>query len=76
MRESWAAYGWGNHIPEVATAVAKAFYAGRSRKGGNCRTDGTTYFLYDNAIARRIDDKDLPFFVAQRFGSMYLTNPR
>lgn len=75
MRESWAAYGWGNHVPEIAKTVAKAFYAGRSRKGGNCRTDGTTYFLYDNAIARRIDNKDLPFFVAQRLEGKVVRRP-
>lgn len=42
-----------------AQAVAKAFYEGRKLKRGNCRTDGSTYWLFDHAIARRIPDDQL-----------------
>ena len=47
--------GWGNHTPQTAKDVAAAFYAGRPCKRGNCETDGETYWLFDNAIARRTD---------------------
>lgn len=41
-------------VPDTARTVAKAFYAGRRCKRGNCSTDGETYYLYGNPIARRI----------------------
>lgn len=40
--------------PQTARQVAEAFYAGRKRTRGNCSTDGETYWLYGNPIARRI----------------------
>ena len=57
-------FGWGNHVPETAHAVAAAFYAGKKCKRGNCHTDGSIYWLHDNAIARRIKDEDIPTAVA------------
>lgn len=48
-------YGWGNHTPETARTVAKAFYEGRACRRGNCETDGEVYRLNGNAIARRVD---------------------
>lgn len=47
--------GWGDHVPETARIVAKAFYEGRTCRRGNCETDGETYWLEDHAIAYRID---------------------
>lgn len=47
--------GWGNRVPQTAKDVAAAFYAGRPCKRGNCETDGETYWLFGNAIARRTD---------------------
>ena len=57
-------FGRGNRAPDTARAVAKAFYAGKKCKRGNCETDGNTYWLYGNAIARRIKDEDIPAAVA------------
>lgn len=47
--------GWGNHTPQTAKDVATAFYAGRVCRRSGCETDGETYWLFDNAIARRTD---------------------
>lgn len=52
-------FGWGNHAPQTAKDVAKAFYAGKACKRGNCQTDGETYWLYGNAIAKRIREEDI-----------------
>ena len=53
--------GWGQRSGSGpgAQAVAAAFYAGKTLKRGNCQTDGTTYKLFGNTIARRIDDRDI-----------------
>lgn len=48
--------GWGNRTPQTARDVAEAFYAGKARKRGNCRTDGSTYWLEGNEIAHRVPD--------------------
>ena len=48
-------WGGGDRAPETARIVAKAFYAGKPRKRGNCHTDGERYILVDSVIARRID---------------------
>lgn len=56
--------GWGNHAPETARTVAKAFYEGRACKRGNCSTDGKTYWLEHTPIAKRIKPEDIPTFVA------------
>jgi hypothetical protein len=56
-------YGWGNGhgAPEIAKRVARAFYKGRKAgKEGYCHTDGTTYWLFGNAIARRVPDAEIP----------------
>jgi len=53
-------FGWSNHTPQTAKTVAKAFYAGRTCRRGNCRTDGSYYWLVNTIIARRIDDEDIP----------------
>lgn len=45
--------GWGNHVPDTARTVAKAFYEGRRCRRGNCRTDGFAYYLEETAIAVR-----------------------
>ena len=45
--------GWGNHAPETARTVAKAFHEGRACKRGNCRTDGMHYWLENTCIASR-----------------------
>lgn len=55
--------GWGDHVPETARIVAKAFWAGKPCKRGNCETDGETYFLEGTAIAKR---KDLPMRAAYK----------
>lgn len=56
--ESWAGCSWGTSPPETAQTVAKAFFAGKKRKRGNCRTDGRTYYLFGVPIARRIPEAD------------------
>lgn len=38
-----------------AREVARALLAGRPCTRGNARTDGTTYYLYDNPIARVVE---------------------
>jgi hypothetical protein len=38
---------------EGAREVARAFREGRCLTKGNARTDGTTYYLFDNPIARK-----------------------
>lgn len=58
--------GWGNHAPETARTVAKAFYEGKARVRGNCRTDGDTYYLENSSIARRIKPDDIPIYVAKK----------
>ena len=45
--------GWGNHAPDTARTVAKAFYEGRPCKRGNCETDGMFYRLEGHIIAAR-----------------------
>ena len=50
--------GYGNRVPDTAKAVAQAFYAGKARKRGNCETDGETYWLEGNAIARRVKSEN------------------
>lgn len=45
--------GWGNHVPDTARTVAKAFYKGRPCKRGNCETDGMYYKLENSIIAWR-----------------------
>lgn len=47
--------GWGDHVPETARTVAKAFYEGRYCRRGNCETDGEAYYLEGNVIARRVN---------------------
>lgn len=49
-------YGWSNRAPRTAKAVAEAFYAGKTRKRGNCCTDGSAYYLFGHPIARRVPD--------------------
>lgn len=45
---------WGGSSAGTGAAqVRKAFFEGRTKKVGNARTDGHTYFLFDNAIVRR-----------------------
>lgn len=61
---SWGG-GWGNHAPNTAREVAKAFYEGRKRKRGNCETDGNTYWLEGHAIARRVKAEDVLEHIAQ-----------
>ena len=51
--------GWGNHVPDTARTVAKAFYEGRACKRGNCHTDGQYYWLENTIIARRIKAEDV-----------------
>lgn len=46
-------WGRGNHAPETARTVAKAFYEGRPCRRGNCQTDGFTYTLEATVIAIR-----------------------
>ena len=57
--------GWGNHVPNTAREVAKAFYEGRKRKRSNCETDGTTYWLEGHAIARRVKAEDVLEHIAE-----------
>ena len=59
----------GNHGGKGAREVAAAFYAGRKLTRGNCRTDGRTYWLFDNAIARRVPPEDVAAVVADKLGN-------
>lgn len=43
--------GWGNHSPETARTVAKAFKEAAYCKRGNCYTEDGEYRLEDNVIA-------------------------
>ena len=61
----WGGNGWGNHSPQTARDVAKAFYAGRARKRSNCETNGRTYQLCGSIIARRIPDDEVANEVAK-----------
>jgi hypothetical protein len=64
--------GHGNRAPETAKTVAKAFYAGRSCKRGNCETDGRTYWLEGSAIASRVPEDELAEQVARALqGKIY-----
>lgn len=56
---------WGGGSGKTARAVAQAFFDGKPRKRGNVHTDGTTYFLFNNAIARRVSDNEVPDVVAR-----------
>lgn len=53
---AWGGYQGGG---KGAREVAAAFYAGRRLRRGNARTDGRTYWLFDNAIARRVPEDDI-----------------
>lgn len=57
---------WGGGSGKGAGEVAAAFYAGKSRKRGNCETDGRTYWLHGHAIAKRIPPEDIPAAVVRR----------
>lgn len=57
-------FGHGDRPGKIAREVAAAFYAGKKCKRSNCRTDGETYWLFDNAIAKRIKDDDIAAAVA------------
>lgn len=58
---------WGGvHGGKGAREVAAAFYAGRRLTRGNCKTDGRTYWLFDNAIARRVPPEDVAAVVADK----------
>lgn len=46
-------------VPETACIVAKAFYAGKKCKRGNCETNGHIYWLHNSVIARRIAPEDI-----------------
>ena len=65
---SWGG-GWGNHVPDTARVVAKAFYEGRTCRRGNCRTDGLEYILEATVIARRRP----PHVVAENVAAMLLS---
>lgn len=56
----------GSAVPQIARKTAKAFYEGRKygSEHGYCWTDGTSYFLFNNVIARRIKPEDIPEQVA------------
>lgn len=56
--------GWTTSSGPGNRAVAEAFYAGRRLKRGNCHTNGSTYYLFDNAIAHRIQEEDIPKAIA------------
>ena len=51
---------WGNRPGQAARDVAKAFYEGRTLNRSSCSTDGETYFVYGDPIARRIKSEDIP----------------
>lgn len=55
--------GWGNHTPQSAKDVAKAFFAGKSLRRSSCRTDGQSYWFISSdkrevEIARRLKDDE------------------
>jgi hypothetical protein len=58
---------WGNHTPDTARIVAKAFYEGRTCKRGNCETDGEVYRLFGHPIARRNPEWSFPNSIAAKF---------
>jgi len=66
----WWGGGWGNHTPQSAKDVAKAFFAGKSLRRSSCRTDGESYWFISSdkrevEIARRLkDDKAIAEAVA------------
>ena len=64
--EEEVSWGWSNHTPRTAQDVAKAFYAGKKCKRGNCETDGREYKLFGNVIARRVPEEDVPSVIAAR----------
>lgn len=66
-------YGHYDRVPESAKTVAKAFYAGRACKRSNCETDGETYWLKGNEIARRID---APKRIARKLSGEFSPNDR
>lgn len=49
---------------KVTREITDAFFARRSRKCGNTRTDGTTIWLHGNAIARHADNGDIEITLA------------
>lgn len=51
-------WGFGPGVPQSARDVAAAFHAGRKCNRTNCVTDGETYWLEGNAIARRVRPED------------------
>jgi hypothetical protein len=57
---------WGGGNNKGASKVAAAFYQGRKLMIGNARTDGVTYWLFDNAIARRTPNYDVSLAVAAK----------
>lgn len=62
--------GWGGyHGGKGAREVAAAFYTGRKLTRGNARTDGRTYYLFNNPIAMRIPPEDIPEAVARALTS-------
>ncbi len=42
----------GKHMRKVTSTIVDAFCNRRPRKCGNTRTDGTTFYLHGNAIAK------------------------
>lgn len=64
--------GWGNRVPETARTVARAFYAGKSCKRGNCETDGAVYILEQSIIASRIKDDLIPDMVAAAIAGQHV----
>jgi hypothetical protein len=49
---------YGTRAGSSIMAVVKAFKAGKACRRGNASTDGKTYYLFGNAIARHIVDPD------------------
>ena len=75
MSGGWGG-GWGNHVPETAKTVARAFYAGQKCRRGNCRTDGEDYVLEDTIIARRIPEDMIPLYVMRALSGKRMPHDR
>lgn len=66
---------WGTSAGNGAKAVAEAFYAGKTRKRGNCETDGRTYRLFGKAIAKRIPEDEISDAVAAKLDGRSVGRP-
>jgi hypothetical protein len=78
---TWWGGGWGNHVPQSAKEVAKAFFAGKSLRRSSCRTNGESYWFINSdgrevEIARRLkDDKAIAEAVVEALSGVETWRP-